>query len=408
MDIELRHIHKRFGSVHANNDINTVFPGGRIIGVLGENGAGKSTLMKILSGFQPADEGEIWIDGEHVNYHGPEAAIAHGIGMLQQDPLDVGAFTVLENFTYGDTPTRQAVGRLLDVVAGQAETFHISHYQLSAETDIRILVARTLLVVVAIAAAWTASTRPADILAMVSWAFSLAAAGLFPALVLGIWWKRTTTLGALAGIAAGFGITLFYLVMTKYGGMPLWGIPGVTGGIQNISAAIIGLPFGVLVILIGVAVSLFTTALKSEPRSSSRSTQIEAGRVMLERITRELRQGDEISTGESSQLEISTYAQSACGETGGAGGSACEVSYTCSEADAEEPDSVTCSRSVEGGSPTQLVSGLAKPDVFTYQADAGGTINFVEVELVFHQGDDGESVTLSDGVAIRNQTEPSG
>src|SRR5690606_13739129 len=52
---------------------------------------------------------------------------------------------VLENFTFGDTPTRQAVGRLLEVIAGQAETFHISHYQLSAETDIRILVARTLL-----------------------------------------------------------------------------------------------------------------------------------------------------------------------------------------------------------------------------------------------------------------------
>ncbi len=52
---------------------------------------------------------------------------------------------VLENFTYGDIPTRQAVGRLLELVAGQSETFHISHYQLSAETDIRILVARTLL-----------------------------------------------------------------------------------------------------------------------------------------------------------------------------------------------------------------------------------------------------------------------
>ena len=101
MDIELRHIHKRFGPVHANNDINAVFSGGRIIGVLGENGAGKSTLMKILSGFQPADEGEIIIDGREVNYHGPLAAIAQGIGMLQQDPLDVGAFSVLENFTYG-------------------------------------------------------------------------------------------------------------------------------------------------------------------------------------------------------------------------------------------------------------------------------------------------------------------
>lgn len=52
---------------------------------------------------------------------------------------------VLENFTYGDTPTRQAVGRLIEIIAGQPETFHLSHYQLSAETDIRILVARTLL-----------------------------------------------------------------------------------------------------------------------------------------------------------------------------------------------------------------------------------------------------------------------
>ena len=101
MNIELRNIHKRFGPVHANNDISVTFGEGRIIGVLGENGAGKSTLMKILSGFQPADSGEIIINGSEVDYTGPLAAIAHGIGMLQQDPLDVGAFTVVENFIYG-------------------------------------------------------------------------------------------------------------------------------------------------------------------------------------------------------------------------------------------------------------------------------------------------------------------
>ncbi|MBI5669655.1 MAG: ATP-binding cassette domain-containing protein [Chloroflexi bacterium] len=101
MNIELRHIHKRFGPVHANNDINLTFQGGRIIGILGENGAGKSTLMKILSGFQSLDSGEIWMDGQRVDYTGPEAAIEHGVGMLQQDPLDVAAFTVLENFIYG-------------------------------------------------------------------------------------------------------------------------------------------------------------------------------------------------------------------------------------------------------------------------------------------------------------------
>jgi simple sugar transport system ATP-binding protein len=110
MDIELRHIHKRFGPVHANNDITLTFQGGRIYGILGENGAGKSTLMKILSGFQSASSGEIWIDGRHVDYRGPQAAIRHGIGMLQQDPLDVPAFTLLENFMYGQ-PGRAILSR---------------------------------------------------------------------------------------------------------------------------------------------------------------------------------------------------------------------------------------------------------------------------------------------------------
>ncbi len=118
MDIELRHIHKRFGSVHANNDINLTFKGGQIVGVLGENGAGKSTLMKILSGFQPMDSGEICIDGQPVDYHGPQAAIACGIGMLQQDPLDVPAFTVLENFIYGSSlPRAGAAERLTEISA---------------------------------------------------------------------------------------------------------------------------------------------------------------------------------------------------------------------------------------------------------------------------------------------------
>lgn len=52
---------------------------------------------------------------------------------------------VLENFTYGDTPSRHGVGRFIDMLAGQPESFHTSHYRLSSETDIRILVVRTLL-----------------------------------------------------------------------------------------------------------------------------------------------------------------------------------------------------------------------------------------------------------------------
>ena len=86
----------------------------------------------------------------------------------------------------------------------------------------RLTVARVLLLYVAATSAALASTRPSDILAMVGWAFSLAMAGNFPAITMGIWWKRTTTAGAICGIIAGWGICLFYLVTTRY--FPQFGV----------------------------------------------------------------------------------------------------------------------------------------------------------------------------------------
>lgn len=101
MDVELRHIHKRFGKIHANNDINLTIPAGTIQGILGENGAGKSTLMKVLSGYIHADEGQILLNGQTVNLQNPAQALRHGIGMLHQDPLDFPPMKVLENFIIG-------------------------------------------------------------------------------------------------------------------------------------------------------------------------------------------------------------------------------------------------------------------------------------------------------------------
>jgi cation/acetate symporter len=109
-----------------------------------------------------------------------------------------------------------ADGLLLAIANALSHDIYYKLIDPNAPTARRLVVSRVLLVVVAIAAAWTASQRPADILAMVSWAFSLAAGGLFPALVLGIWWKRATNQGAFWGIIAGFGVTLLYLVVTRY------------------------------------------------------------------------------------------------------------------------------------------------------------------------------------------------
>ncbi len=123
MNIELRHIHKHFGKVHANNDIVLNIPAGTIQGILGENGAGKSTLMKILSGFIQADSGEILLDGRAVIIKSPADAIKHGIGMLHQDPLDFPPMRLLDNFLLGRPgglfPDRKAVAREIHDLAVQ-------------------------------------------------------------------------------------------------------------------------------------------------------------------------------------------------------------------------------------------------------------------------------------------------
>lgn len=101
MKVELRNIHKRFGKVHANNEITLTIPAGTIQGILGENGAGKSTLMKILSGFIQADSGEILLDERPVKIKSPADAIKFGVGMLHQDPLDFPPMRLTDNFLLG-------------------------------------------------------------------------------------------------------------------------------------------------------------------------------------------------------------------------------------------------------------------------------------------------------------------
>ncbi len=109
-----------------------------------------------------------------------------------------------------------ADGLLLAIANALSHDVYYKMIDPNAPTIRRLAVARVLLFVVAVIAAYLASTKPSDILAMVGWAFSLAMAGNFPALVMGIWWKRTTAAGAICGIVAGFGLCLFYLVCSRY------------------------------------------------------------------------------------------------------------------------------------------------------------------------------------------------
>jgi general nucleoside transport system ATP-binding protein len=99
--IELLHIDKRFGAVHANKDVTLTIAKGTIHGIIGENGAGKSTLMSILFGFYAADSGEIRVNGKPVLIKTSTDAISLGIGMVHQHFMLVEPFTVLENVVLG-------------------------------------------------------------------------------------------------------------------------------------------------------------------------------------------------------------------------------------------------------------------------------------------------------------------
>jgi cation/acetate symporter len=144
-----------------------------------------------------------------------------------------------------------ADGLLLAIANALSHDLYYRMIDPTASAARRLVISRILLVVVAIVAAYVASTKPATILAMVAWAFSIAASGLFPALVMGIWWKRTTSTGAIAGMIAGFGVCLFYLLGTQYWGMPLW------FGVRNISCGLFGIPVAFIVTYV---VSLMTPA----------------------------------------------------------------------------------------------------------------------------------------------------
>lgn len=123
MEVAVTNLTKRFGSLRANDGLSLRFAGGQIHGVLGENGAGKSTLMKLIAGFLRPDEGEVRLGGRAMALGGPGEALRAGVGMVHQDPLDVPAFTALENLLCAAPrwalPSRAEARATLTLLAGR-------------------------------------------------------------------------------------------------------------------------------------------------------------------------------------------------------------------------------------------------------------------------------------------------
>lgn len=153
-----------------------------------------------------------------------------------------------------------ADGLLLAISSALSHDIYFKAVNPEASRTRQVTLSKALLLAAALAAAAIASSRPADILAVVTAAFSIAGSTFFPALVAGVFWRRANRAGALAGMLAGLGVCLAYLVVAHPALRALIGLPGpatLIWGIQPASAGLFGVPAGALML---VLVSLMTAS----------------------------------------------------------------------------------------------------------------------------------------------------
>jgi prepilin-type N-terminal cleavage/methylation domain-containing protein len=158
---------------------------------------------------------------------------------------------------------------------------------------------------------------------------------------------------------------------------------------------------GLGLVVIGGAFTVFAGGVRSEPRTASKAAALEQARVTTDRITRELRQGREVTTASPTELAILTYVkQSTCAGGMSSTSIPCQVTYSCA--------GETCTRTVaqpdgaEAGAAVQVAEGLAGAEVFSYSPSATEP-SYVGVSFSF--ANEGEPVVLEDGAALRNMAE---
>lgn len=152
-----------------------------------------------------------------------------------------------------------ADGLLLTIANTLSHDVYYTLIEHHASAQKRVIVSKVLLLSVALLAAWVASLNIGNILFLVGAAFSIAASSFFPVLVLGVFWKRTTPRGAVAGMVAGLAVCVYYIVATYPYITHLTGHAGPHWfGVEPISAGVFGVPAG-------FAAAVITSLLDRKP-----------------------------------------------------------------------------------------------------------------------------------------------
>jgi cation/acetate symporter len=161
-----------------------------------------------------------------------------------------------------------ADGLLLTISNAMVRDIYCHEINHHVAPEQRVILSKFALLSVALIAAVVATFKPAEILPLVSASFSLAASAFVPVMVLGIFWSRANRRGAVAGMVAGLGVTIYYLTINAPPFRALFGMaPGqeLWFAIQPVSAGVFGVPVGLVVT---VLVSLMTKPIAKAPALS--------------------------------------------------------------------------------------------------------------------------------------------
>lgn len=159
------------------------------------------------------------------------------------------------------------------------------------------------------------------------------------------------------------------------------------------------------VVVLGAVGSLVVSAMKNQPKISERAQDITTARWVLERLTREIRNGIRVDNATSSSVSFETYVRhTTCGGTtflaSTAAPTKCEVTYTCT--------TTACSRTeaapkIYTGKATRIFEGIDSSSVFAYSPSAKEA-TFVKVTLHMPNPTGYAPLTVSDGASLRNAT----
>jgi simple sugar transport system ATP-binding protein len=154
--LRVEHISKRFGPVTALRDINLHLKKGEVLGLLGDNGAGKSTLIKIISGFQKQDGGQMWVHDQPYEPKSVDDARSKGIDTVYQDLALIDELSVYHNLflrrervlkplpLLRNSEMKREARRALDEIGINIPRIDVSVARLSGGQRQAIAVARTV------------------------------------------------------------------------------------------------------------------------------------------------------------------------------------------------------------------------------------------------------------------------